>query len=720
MEETVLTGLAEANPGDHNQKIDFRFNPVTNSGYAWLTQFDGDKKSGKTLTDRLEKYAIPQPKFTQAYNNLLLHVVDVVENCTTSSDLPDKQPPDALVQEYMAQLDLAISSEKEAQICEENVFKFQAALIVVECLAFMYFRNPDREILSTDRDDSPYSLTASIKTWASHLEPGMEEEVITEIMKLTNPETHPMFWTALIDQAVRGNFDVLERMVSESVLQDTSSIEDANVKHFMEIFVQLCQSYPESDNLYEFKQWRDSCKNCVDQIIELKTGSNHGGDADSGNANGRISPDVKRHLLTLFSLFAGDEQTIFDVSDSWCTILAALYIYGEPHPERIREYYNKAVRQKPVDRTLVCHECCSDIMEDRLLHTLRALENLDVGVAATVGVLCHAQGLFFDYTDRAGDLVDWLVVELASACIGSDGGYYKYNIGNQETNDGDTSMDTTLYKRSFGDAIARSGTGKLTIEKLGVDLLILVNSEQSVEMVGEILPRLNVDPVLDPHFFEWVVDQCRILRLTAAELAIYKCAANKYVAHERYLEAFVALSKIKDADSMASLSWKLFENTLASGSLPSDNEMARTVLSDPDTAMPEDVREALSPFAVLAGFLTNLEKGDLRSAAQFLIALVQFRHLPSKYLGVLLYLLRPFISDQRQQLLSCEDLTLIMTAVNDWDEQVDEDLLQHVVSNSKWGPWLDRCQDHKETDHLARKTRILLAHEMARALVRVI
>lgn len=703
-------------------KLDFQFEPVSDCGYAWQTRRDNDHNTNTTESAILNGYVVPQPTFTDAYIDLLVEVVGIFQRVQDEherkalarkgqeqlrhshraddvelSGFHSQDSPVELIYDYMTQLDRAIEAEKAAQISEENVYKFDAAKVILECLAFMYFRTPDM------------SLTESIKVWASHLAPGLDEELLSEVMGSTNPETHSMFWPIVIDQAVRGRFEVLERILTESILAETSTISDENVKYYINIAVELCQSYPD-DDLYEFKKWRDSSKNSMERIMALSTKS------DATDKSVSINPALKRQLLKLFSIFAGDEETIFNAAESWCVVFSALYMYCEPHPDRLREYYNKAVLHQPVDRTLICDECCSNIMEDRLLQTLKALENLDLGVAAAVGLICSAHGLLLDYSEQAQDVVEWLIVDVARKCVAS------VPLDLSELTELD---DSTNYLQENNSDIPKPGSTvsgrKLALCKIGIDLLSLVNSDQSIEMVGELLPRIDIDPVTDNNLFLWALEQCRLFGLKDAELSIVKCGANKYLAQGQYVEALVGLSRIDDTESLASLSWKLFEHTLATGLLPTDPVTRRIVLSGaPPEELDPRILEALSPFAVLASFVSSID-ADTTAAAQYLLGLIQFRHLPSRYVAMLLYLLRPLIGGKHAQnntpILSAEDLVVIMTAVNEWDKCIDEDLLSQMVASPVWSKWLDRYQASRETTGLVQTTRILLAQEMARVLV---
>jgi nuclear pore complex protein Nup85 len=511
-----------------------------------------------------------------------------------------------------------------------------------------------------------HDITKPFLEWVNTVDPGWPLEDTKEVIQTNPPTEHPSFWNYIHHLTIRGLGET-----AASVLKSAYGNHlDTDVAECFDYAIQLFRSYPESDGTkYSFRQWRESCLTAKLKASEIST------------------IEWRLEVQKMFEIMSGDVDAILSTSTTWYEAVGAMLKYREPKRSRLLEYYEQTTAALPPDYTVAWEAGCASILAGNYLQAIQKVESLDLCTAATLTQFCKQRGLLDRYVEISKQqqgqqgIAEWLLLQHAQQCLST-----------------------------------KDLTG------IGVELLRDIGTYQAIQIIGEALPRLigtDIDEI------EWAVGVAAELGLEDTERSINKATARMFLSRQAHLDAFVAFERAGDVTGLSVHCWKLFEECLTTQHMPIDDITALAISENNDLELSPLIRECISPCAVLAGFIKNIQSATPSSAAKYIIALLQFPYLPPKYIGILIAMTIPLLSRDKPRIFRVPDLISIMTAVDSW-ENGDKDqfnsgmaLLEHSLAIAPSGTspydWRSQFQVGVVGQRVVQTARIRLAKEMSRA-----
>ncbi|KAA8916655.1 hypothetical protein TRICI_001181 [Trichomonascus ciferrii] len=511
-----------------------------------------------------------------------------------------------------------------------------------------------------------HDISKPFLEWVNTVDPGWPVEDTREVIQTNPPTEHPSFWNYIHHLTIRGLSET-----AASVLKSAyGSHLDTDVAECFDYAIQLFRSYPEADGTkYSFRQWRESCLAAKLKASEIST------------------IEWRIEVQKMFEIMSGDVDAILSTAATWYEAVGAMLKYREPKRSRLFEYYEQTTALLPPDYTVAWEAGCASVLAGNYLQAIQKVESLDLCTAATLTQFCKQRGLLDRYVEISKQqqgqqgIAEWLLLQHAQQCLST--------------------------KELMG---------------IGVELLRDIGTYQAIQIIGEALPRLigtDVDEI------EWAVGVAAELGLEETERSINKATARMFLSRQAHLDAFVAFERAGDVTGLSVHCWKLFEECLTTQHMPIDDITALAISENNDLEISPLIRECISPCAVLAGFIQNIQSATPSSAAKYITALLQFPYLPSKYIGILIAMTIPLLSRDRPRIFKVPDLISIMTAVDSW-ENGDKDefnsgmaLLEHSLAIAPSGTspydWRSQFQVGVAGQRVIQTARIRLAKEMSRA-----
>lgn len=517
-------------------------------------------------------------------------------------------------------------------------------------------------------------ITKPFMEWVNSVDPGWPVEDTREVIQTNPPTDHPSFWNYIHYLTIRG----LSEAAASALKAASGPHLSSDVQECFDYAIQLFRSYPESDGTkYSFRQWRESCLDAKLKASEI------------------AAVEWRLEVGKMFEIMSGDVDTVLNSAVSWYEAVGAMLKYRDPKRSRIFEYYQQAIASLPPDHTITWESGCAAVLGENYLQAIQKVESLDLSVAAILTQFCKYKGLLDRYVEFGNNhtkisqqpqqkqgIAEWLLMQHAQECL--------------------------TIKELIG---------------IGIEILRGIGTQQAIQIIGEVLPRLvgsSVDEI------EWAVGIAAELGLEETERSINRATAQMFLANQAHLDAFVAFERAGDITGLSVHCWKLFEESLTTQEMPTDEITALAISENHDLELSPLIRECISPCAVLAGLIRNIQGVYPSNAAKYVVALLQFPYLPGKYIGILIAMTIPLLSREKPRIFKAADLISIMTAVDSWENGSKEELaagmglLEHSLAIAPSTTisaydWRAQFQVGLSGEKIIQVARTRLAKEMSRA-----
>lgn len=458
--------------------------------------------------------------------------------------------------------------------------------------------------------DSKNNIASLFADWVNCADENPNTETLEDVMTSKgNPADNQLYWNLLYSATIR-NLTGLCANILRPIQQHYTG---KHSKEMIKCAIDLLEEYPNDADTYLFGLWKRKVEELAG-FIHLVEDTN-----------------LQMRLNTLLSILYGDREIIIKGSNSWFEAMCGLLCYTDPTKKRLEEYYVQCVEYHPVDQTLAWEEGCSAVIQGSFLEAIEKLESLDPFVATVISETCEAKGLMDSYLGESFMVLrNWMLINYAKLCL-----------------------DNSL------------------LAPAGVQLLIMLKTEQAKAIFAEFIPRLLF---ICPRDIEMMISTALDFGLEDTVKTIHRTTARRLEAEGSYLEAMMHLDQIQDKDGLRTLSWKLFEECLVRGE-PLDDNVLEDAINGKQTAfeISPTVRESLAPYAVLAKALTFLRNGSSIEAAKHFAALFKFPFISVKYYSVLFLSMDLLLKRQQPRVFSISELTDVMRAVDKWEDAVKND-----------------------------------------------
>ncbi|ANB11112.1 Nup85p [Sugiyamaella lignohabitans] len=664
-----------------NRTLKFTISTVGNGGVAWIDRRNRDKQSiqneptGDIIQEEKKLFSANIPSQipnSPGYIQFVKDCYNIVKECQDEIESDSSGPVNVVCKHYF---NLLYNRILESLNYVEDDTQMMDVSFIVYCFLVVYFE------ANVKSESEPFAKAFS--KWANTVDEGSSPEDAAEIMRMSPPTKHPLYWDFVHDRASRGLLEVCA-----STLQEANSKEmAADVRESIHYATQLLRSYPnEEGSEYKFHQWKRQCN------------------IAHGHAQDIADPALRIQLVRLFDILRGHKATILEQnSNSWFVALSALVMFNDPSRSRLKEYFDIVQAEIPIDSLLKWESGCAAVISGDILVAIQKLESLDSCVATAVAQLCQMRGLLDDYgivrINNEPSVRDWLVLSHGQNCITSE---------------------------------------IPELEKIGINILVDLDIPQSRATLAEYLPRYVAHDVEE---LEWVLSTANELGLHDTERQIHRIAARNYAFNGCFLEAFFELDKAKDASALQALSWQLFEDSLVFNEPAAEDLTIQAVLPNSGVELSPLVHEIMAPFAVLNEAFELLRSEKYIQAGGRILALLRFPYLPGRFVAPLLSMIISLLSHNKQpRSFTSTDLVLVMDTLDMWEKQatntkdhVDTSgykeglaIIERAVhtakteetlplKNNDWRALLLSIPVEKIPDFIISTGRIVLAREVSRA-----
>ncbi|KAK9467419.1 Nup85 nucleoporin-domain-containing protein [Lipomyces arxii] len=531
------------------------------------------------------------------------------------AEIPDSTVDESYVQFVYDVHKLYLSLVEEDQNAEENILskyttlflqtldslrrrvydaRLSDAYTVCHCLFASYFVDPSQ------------ARAESVMDWVNQYDPQPPIEDTRQIMTTPMPVGQPGYWELVFRLALRG----LLRQAWGCIKESGIVVTDNDTRSAIERMMEILESAPKGERAFRnHRQWRAEVIIFCDNVTKL--------------ADHRL----RRGLSTLANILRGDTDTVLTLSTSWQEATAALFLYRDPSPNRLSEFFQIAREKFPVDVTIEAEVACAAIMASDISKALSVSEQLDVCVAAHMADFCDRQGMLDDFYSLGSvdlpTLRDYLFVSHGITCCANPDTWF---VGATYLRDTDTTEGLAIIKESITHVFPDSET----------TLTALIN------LCGELQFENEAEQIM----VSWSK-----LQLSRKEVG----------------DALLSLNQFGNKLEVRAVVLQLLEESLLYGlSMPEDTLLQ--MISSPRSC-PDMIRDFIVPFAIYWKFKDFISKNDVSEAAQYLISLIQFKHLPGQFFGVLLGELLPLIDRDVPRILSSVELGGVMNAIYDWERR---------------------------------------------------
>ncbi|KAK9246500.1 Nup85 nucleoporin-domain-containing protein [Lipomyces tetrasporus] len=578
---------------DRQRTLKFRLPPLYNSGVAWI---DGKKLDGgdqvPVVPEEMKIYPaeIPDSAFSDEYTKFVKDSYELYRALTNTDHIGRPIDPSENNLPKYATTFLQILDAARRRIFDERLSE---AYVVCHCLFASYFADP-----GTTRAEA-------LMEWLNQYDPRPTTEETRDIMTAPLPYDEPGFWELVHKLAMRGLFFQCSNCLKEAGV----IYADSESKNAMQTATSILETAPKGSKAFGgHRQWRARAITFAEQVAKLS--------------------DVKlrKGLIALANILRGDNDTILALSESWQEATAALFLFHDPAPSRLSEYYQKAVVEFPVDLTVISEAGCAAIIAGDIPKALSVAERLDVCVAAHMADFCDRQRMLDDFYNVATlDLPpfrDWLFMAHAINCCANYGTWF---IG-------------AAYLRDT------EGTEGLSIIRETITHVYL-DSERTLTELLDICKELQFDKEAQQIVIAW---------------------SKLQLSRNQFGSALEWLDSIGNGHEIRAIAWQLLESSLLNG-LTLPDSILQQYLPSPQLC-PGLIREFIAPYAIYFAFKNHLKEGNIVDAAQYLASLIQFSYLPGRFFGALLGELIPLLDRRRPRALPTAELIAIMNCLYQWEK----------------------------------------------------
>lgn len=464
-----------------------------------------------------------------------------------------------------------------------------------------------------------------VSRWINRYELKPENELVETVMlKTPTPYLHPQFWNTYLAQLLtRGLIKQAFEAVSNSGYEELKEPQP-QVYDLIKDFETLIGSYTSMAVKGQFPKWKLSACETRDLAPSIKD------DIEDAKFQLMVS-----QVYDLLCIITGLPKTIASYCDSWYEIFTALSFFQVRDNNLFKNYYDISTNEIPppvADAVLeeddeeainlLTEQCFSDVLEEKFVNILTAIDKLDLASAAYVSRLFELKGLLKSY--------------------------YQYDI-KQKVNDymsqrtiSEYLLTIQAYQCLNTHDLVPVGIGLLLNESIAFSSQSIIHNRKTIENFLPLYHYLTNDDL------EWGLTICATLNLvnTAKELYysyglnslregyLYEGINMLVNCYEQHTSTETSVRSMKEVHRVV---WDIiFHESLVNSRLFDDELINNVVLKkiSPDFEIHPVIRQCLAPYAVLAEYYVS--KSEQSASISKLIHLLRFQHLPKKFCLLLL------------------------------------------------------------------------------------
>lgn len=473
--------------------------------------------------------------------------------------------------------------------------------------------------------------------WVNRYDPQPDNQFIEQVMYLApKPYKHQNFWDKYLPKLImRGMFEQAALSLRTSKFEELA--ESCPKLHSeIEDLVTVIGSYTGMAANGQFAEWKFT-------VCEFR---------DSLKSDlGLLSPEyvlIGSQIHRLLSIMSGLPKTTSEFASSWYELFGALALFQVRDDSSVYgDYFAMATAEKGLDVSLEVEKAFADILRGKYLKVVLSIDRYDPPTAAYVSRLLELKGCFQDYYSEVPENSPRLVSTYL--------------------------LTRHAYECLHVHLLVPVGTGLL--------LYPIVEDSNARKVIAEFIPHYEAFTNDD---LEWALTLCTKLNLTETVKLLYMKQGEKSLDEGHIYEALNMLASCYDdapgSESSAQamrrvhhISWDLlFQDCLLNSSAVPDELLENIIKNkvDPLFKVNPVVRQCISPYAVLSEYFES-DGQDLGKDLLRLFHLLRFKHMPRKFVPLLLAQFLPVLEDSRIQL---PDLIVMIELIDAFElKAVDEE-----------------------------------------------
>lgn len=560
-----------------------------------------------------------------------------------------------------------------------------------------------------------FILNANLKPnylckWVNRFDPQPDRQLVQDVMMIPKPYLHPLFWNRLISKLIcRGLMDQAVNAIKNSHYEELQeNTESSVVYEVIEDLTNLLISYNTMSLKNQFANWKLSCCEFRDLFHTFKK--------KTSGSNLRLLDQIHDLLLILTGL----PKTISNYSDSWYEIFACLSLYQVRDEEPLyKEYFEISTNEKPpslitVDPYKNLEKTFLNIFEGNYLHVLMQIDEIDSSTSSLVSRLLEIKKILSSYystvlTTGLRSISEYLLTKYAYQCLENH-------------------------------SLVPIGIGILLNDH------VMTDPKTNKAIIAEFLPNYHCKTNDD---LEWSLTICAKLGLVTTANELYKIHGSKSLKEGYIYEALNMLVNGYSADEpldetttqneaikgIHHIVWDIiFQDSLLNGR-PVEDELINNIIEHKvKFDIHPVIKQCLSPYGVLYEFFKAnkqiLSESILaKDKISKLIHLLEFIHLPKKFVPLLLGQFFVFLSDEHY-LFQIPDLIVIIELIDNFEDNLVngvldtcQELYEYAISmeiddDSDWRKILKKQSKIPENvQSLIRLLRNKIAHKIGQVYV---
>lgn len=432
--------------------------------------------------------------------------------------------------------------------------------------------------------DTTYPVAEELMHWIHVHEPSPPNEDGLAIANHSKSHEHPKYWAYLCKCVLRG-LDFQAKCLLQTQLDDSALEEDHSA--IQEVH-HLIDTHPRMDrrrSLQEFhatyRRWLTSVRHA---LVNLRFSSQ----------------SREQNFLIILYILNGNDQAIFDQSDSVWEALAAFVLWGQPTLDRS-------------ELSVVLEKVQSSFpsKEDNPDKLMTAIVDGDVGKMVRL----------------ASKLSLWLVAHLTDLLekivdIDNPVSNVPFFARKQDLQDEFEATLRDFFVRNYAETLV----GNSEFWRIGVEYLATVGNGWGKEALKRIVVRYPVESTRD---LDKVLAICTQHELTDEARSISRVVARKHLATRQYGPALLHYMRANDAKRVTRIAELLLEEYLRTGDL----SHVDIIQSVPKAALFSD---RLAFLVRYHEFHVLYRAGEYEAAGQLLVSLLESGASPKSFWPVLL------------------------------------------------------------------------------------
>lgn len=625
---------------NQNRTLMAQLDGVTTDGVAWITAKNiiksrNENQEAERPVEELKIYSleIPDSKFAAIKKDVLVEAHSImIEFYDRISQIlfEEKYLHKKLCFEYMDVMDQLIQSAADY---DESDTMLQLG-IITNLIKITLFKSETRSFA--------LNFIEWIRKFDSERISSKEIEVAIAGRQVYKKDS---FWDMMYRLATSGMNIVCEDCLNFAFEQFDENDEDflTCLKHLKQLLVSHERALESIDT---FVQWRQAAINGAEEIrLTLKDGY------------------LKDRILTLSRILHGDIRSLSHATSNWYQLIGAQLLYIDPSMESARKFCDVALEHWELENPEIWEVVLYHLLHRELLKMLQLMQVVDLSFASIVAELINING---DFKETYGDVdidyngvIQWSFVSHCQECLAQNEisllittvdfleakFQFLYNMITQYSTSSDTPYD--IYKaRDFCTSI--------------------------LEMIGEYIPHV---PLESKEVLEWAVAKSESFVNRKTSLQMFGIYALSAASKGRYYEALSVLDIPGDIKRMRVLCWSMFERVLVANQMIDDEDTLLMVQSAPEGFSPE-LRECVSPFAVLMNYNIAIKTKQFQLAADMGFTLVSFHHMKREYILLLIAMMIPLMEPEAHVYYSSQRIFHLLSCIDYWQHRADEDIVK--------------------------------------------